>query len=60
MLSWISDQGPNSFKKKATNCCVQTHQQDPHEAKLSFTQPRNSHPHSHQLGMSIKSREIPP
>jgi hypothetical protein len=34
MLSWISDQGPNSFKKKATNCCVQTHQQDPHEAKL--------------------------
>ena len=34
MLSWIFDQGPNSFKKKDTNCCVQTHQQDPHEAKL--------------------------
>jgi hypothetical protein len=34
MLAWISDQGPNRFKKKATNCCVQTHQQDPHEAKL--------------------------
>jgi len=30
----IFDQGPNSFKKKDTNCCVQTHQQDPHEAKL--------------------------
>ena len=34
MLSLIFDQGPNSFNKKDTNCCVQTHQQDPHEAKL--------------------------
>jgi hypothetical protein len=29
MLSWISDQGPNSSIKQQTSCTVQSHQQDP-------------------------------
>ena len=60
MLSWISDQEPNKWKKRPTSCWVQTHQQDPHEAQLKFVQARNSQPHSHQLGMSIKSSTRPP